>query len=74
MSNVVRFGANLALIDLDSATSFRQRGAVVSDQVFHVGGGSHKWSSGILPPEMIAKIDLTKSYDQLIQYELYWRH
>ena len=69
MANVVRFRKRLALIDLDSACSSRPENPM--DRKL-MGGSSHKFSSGVLPPEMIEKIDLRSNVQQLYQYEKYW--
>lgn len=68
MENVVRFGKNVALIDFDGAhrfpsSSFSQK----------MGGCSTKFCTGVLPPEMITRIDLIADFSKLTQYEDYWR-
>ena len=68
MENVVRFGKNLALIDFDGACNFGPTGHGEK-----MGGGSSKFCTGVLPPEMICRVDLVSDYQKLIQYEDYWR-
>ena len=68
MENVVRFGKSLALIDFDGACHFGPKGKGEK-----MGGGSSKFCTGILPPEMIYRIDLISEYQKLILYEDYWR-
>jgi len=68
MENVVRFGRNLALIDFDGAQSFGRNGS--EDKM---GGGSSKFCTGVLPPEMFTRIDLIADYQKLTKYENYWR-
>lgn len=67
MENVVRFGKNLALVDFDSACKFGIKGKGEK-----MGSGSSKFCTGVLPPEMICRIDLVSDYKKLIQYEEYW--
>uniref|UniRef100_A0A7S4IR18 Protein kinase domain-containing protein n=1 Tax=Odontella aurita TaxID=265563 RepID=A0A7S4IR18_9STRA len=83
MDNIVRFGSKVALIDLDSAcrlpgpnggiagSSIDGSGGVTMERM---GAGSHKFSTGILPPEMIARVDLSTNPGILGRYEEYWRH
>eukprot|EP00548_Thalassiothrix_antarctica_P011370 CAMPEP_0194158066 /NCGR_PEP_ID=MMETSP0152-20130528/74556_1 /TAXON_ID=1049557 /ORGANISM="Thalassiothrix antarctica, Strain L6-D1" /LENGTH=2143 /DNA_ID=CAMNT_0038866995 /DNA_START=775 /DNA_END=7206 /DNA_ORIENTATION=- len=68
MDNVVRFGKNLALIDFDGAYKFGLKNP--GDKI---GGCSSKFCTGVLPPEMITRIDLISDFPQLTQYEDYWR-
>jgi ankyrin repeat protein len=68
MENVVRFGKNLALIDFDGAHKIHG-----NDYSEKMGGGSSKFCTGVLPPEMISKVDLISDYPRLIKYEDYWR-
>ena len=68
MENVVRFGKSLALIDFDGACHFGPKGKGEK-----MGGGSSKFCTGILPPEMIYRIDLISEYQKLMLYEDYWR-
>ena len=72
MANIVRYGLNLALTDLDSAI-FSNRSEVTSSEKERIDRGFYKFSSGILPPEMIAKIDLTSNRHDIEQYETYWK-
>ena len=57
LSNIVRFDSSLMLIDLDSSYSLPVGAQAVSD-INYFGGNSHKFSSGIISPEMLAKIEL----------------
>ena len=73
MSNVVRYGTQVALIDFDSSLFFENDGNLKA-QSEAMGGSSHKYCSGIMPPELIAKIDLLENRDLLRNYEEYWKH
>ena len=73
MDNIVRFGSKVALIDLDSACCLPDDDPSNSELKF-MGAGSHKFSTGIFPPEMIFKIDLGTQYHMLEQYQQYWRY
>jgi len=73
LSNIVRYGSHLALIDLDSSSFFDTVGD--SDtQIEAIGGASQKCCFGIMPPELIAKIDLFENGDYLKSYNKYWKH
>ena len=66
-SNIVRMMSKLGLIDFDSATLVDTSGysSVLCNKI---GGVSQKLSSGILPPELIAKV----GSQQLQTHDLYW--
>jgi len=68
MENVVRFGKNLSLIDFDGSYKFGSKS--LGDKL---GGCSSKFCTGVLPPEMITRIDLISDFPKLTQYEDYWR-
>ena len=68
MENVVRFGKSLALIDFDGAYSFGTK--ALGERM---GGASSKFCTGVLPPEMVTRIDLVSEFPRLRQYEEYWR-
>eukprot|EP00547_Thalassionema_nitzschioides_P001793 CAMPEP_0194217596 /NCGR_PEP_ID=MMETSP0156-20130528/21718_1 /TAXON_ID=33649 /ORGANISM="Thalassionema nitzschioides, Strain L26-B" /LENGTH=2107 /DNA_ID=CAMNT_0038946687 /DNA_START=829 /DNA_END=7152 /DNA_ORIENTATION=+ len=68
MENIVRFGKNLSLIDFDGAYKFGSKS--LGDKL---GGCSSKFCTGVLPPEMITRIDLISDFPKLTQYEDYWR-
>lgn len=68
MENVVRFGKNLALIDFDGAYGVGSKN--LGDRM---GGGASKFCTGVLPPEMVTRIDLVSDFPKLTQYEDYWR-
>lgn len=61
----------MALIDLDSATltGAREIGSVLNNRV---AGISHKFTSGVLPPELIEKIELSQTSDSLKSYLKCW--
>lgn len=64
----MRFGKNLSLIDFDGSYKFRSKS--LGDKL---GGCSSKFCTGVLPPEMITRIDLISDFPKLTQYEDYWR-
>ena len=68
MPNIVRMGENLVLIDLDA--SAKMNISVESeDPSCHVG---KKFSSGILPPEMIFHFMAEEELDQFNKYFNHW--
>ena len=71
-SNAVRFGDRVALVDLDSSCFI---GSHCKDhvEVEYLGGSHHKFSTGVLPPEMIFKIDLESEPHLLEDYQDYYR-
>lgn len=73
MSNIVRFNSKLALIDLDSSYS-QPTLTVGKSPVIYFGGSSHRFSSGMMPPEMLAKIELPEKQVLLDRYEFYWKN
>ena len=68
MENVVRFGKNLALIDFDGAHNIGE-----DHYEEKMGGASSKFCTGVMPPEMVARIDLVSDFPKLRQHEEYWR-
>ena len=70
-SNIMRIDSHIGLIDFDSATLFESKVdfSILSDKVL---GVSQKITSGVLPPELIARIDLSRNGEQLHRYEQYW--
>lgn len=73
MANIVRIRSQLTLIDLDSSYSLvtrHHRGG----RVEYYGGSSHKFSSGILPPELITRVDLSSQKILLERVERYWKN
>ena len=70
--NAVRFGDRIALVDLDSSCFI---GTHRKDhvEVDYLGGCHHKFSTGVLPPEMIFKIDLESEPHLLEDYQDYYR-
>lgn len=71
-SNAVRFGDRVALVDLDSSCFI---GSHCKDhvEVEYLEGSHHKFSTGVLPPEMIFKIDLESEPHLLEDYQDYYR-
>ena len=71
LSNIVKFGPHVALIDLDSATlsEKKEMASILSDKI---AGISQKFASAVLPPEMIARIDLKNNLSDLRKCEKYW--
>jgi len=72
-SNIIRCGSQVGLIDFDSSTLINggnEDSSILSDKV---GGVSQKICSGILPPELITRIDLSINEDDLRHYEYQWR-
>lgn len=67
MKNVLRFGDQMVLSDFGSALFIKS-----IDGLNAIGGASTKICPSILPPEMIAKVELSNrdSFDQLMRY---WR-
>ena len=77
MGNIVRFNNRLSLIDLDSMykiprSDFSSVNNKHPDE--YIGGATHCWSSGLLPPEMIVKINPVSQSDELENYESYWKN
>mmetsp|Transcript_17355 Transcript_17355/g.42446 ORF Transcript_17355/g.42446 Transcript_17355/m.42446 type:complete len:115 (+) Transcript_17355:671-1015(+) len=70
MPNVVRTGARLLLIDLDASAKVRNKDASedVSTKDANVQYAGSKFSSGVLPPEMIHKV---QTRTELNEYEKY---
>lgn len=73
LSNIVQFGSHVALIDLDSATlmSKKEYGSMLTNKI---AGISQRFASGVMPPELIARIDLIEDHNALRAYEQYWKH
>ena len=73
LSNIVQFGSHVALIDLDSATlmSKKEYGSMLTNKI---AGISQRFASGVMPPELIARIDLIEDHNALRAYENYWKH
>jgi len=73
LSNIVKVGSDVALIDLDSATLIGKReiASILSNKV---AGISQKFSSAVLPPELIEKINLSRNPDALKRYLKCWAH
>jgi len=73
LSNIVQFGSHVALIDLDSATlmSKKEYGSMLTNKI---AGISQRFASGVMPPELIARIDLIEDHNALRAYEKYWKH
>lgn len=71
-ANAVRFGDRITLVDLDSSCFLgaHEQGHGKKD---HLGGSHHKFSTGVLPPEMIFKIDLETEPHLLEDYQDYYR-
>ncbi len=70
-SNIVRIGSHIGLVDFESATLFKSKedSSVLSDKA---AGVSQRISSGVLPPELIARFDLSTDKAKLQQYENHW--
>jgi len=71
-ANTVRFGDRVALVDFDSSCFIGEHGED-HVEVEHLGGSHHKFSTGVLPPEMIFKIDLENEPHLLEDYQDYYR-
>ncbi len=71
LSNIVKLGSHVAIIDLESATlsSEGEWSSILSDKI---GGISQKVASAMLPPEVIERIDLSKNAGDLLNYNMYW--
>ena len=68
MKNVLQFGKRMVLSDFGSALFLKS-----IEGLNAIGGSSTKICSSILPPEMIAKVELSNrdSFDQLMRY---WKY
>ena len=64
LSNVVRLGDRISFIDLRSASQLE------NDKL---GRSSSSFGSAIVPPEMIARIDLVEDDILMLKYEEYWK-
>ena len=71
LSNIVKIGSRVAIIDLESAT-LSQKGDVPSILSNKIAGVSQKFSSAILPPELIARFEISDTSKELQKYESYW--
>ncbi|VEU38587.1 unnamed protein product [Pseudo-nitzschia multistriata] len=68
MQNIVRRGENLFLTDFDGSAKVKHGNAETELAKFFVG---KKFSSGILPPEMVYNF---KNSEELNQFEAYYKH
>ena len=68
----MRIGSHIGLIDFKSATLFKSKeDSILSDKC---AGVSQQISSGVLPPELIARINLSTEKVQIQQYENHWKN
>ena len=69
LKNVLRFGTKMKLSDFGTTLFLKS----ILD-VNAIGGSSATICSSILPPEMVAKIDLSTDQAKFEQFKRYWKH